>query len=112
MRRVVKEGGDADNVAWSPDGRWLAFQWKPRLSPRYEIFIADAASGAVRQLTSGAGSNESPTWAPDGRHLAFQSNRSGSWQIYTMLLEGTEPRQITHSGNNTSPSWSGYFLRD
>lgn len=112
VRRIVKEGGDADGVAWSPDGRWLAFHWKPRLSPRYEIFVADAAGGAIRQLTSGGGSNESPSWAPDGRHLAFQSNRSGSWQIYTMLLEGTEPRRITHSGNNTSPSWSGYFRRD
>ena len=77
-----------------------------------EIFVVDSTGGTIRQLTSGGGSNEYPTWAPDGRHLAFQSNRTGSWQIYTMLLEGSEPRRITHSGNNTSPSWSGYFRRD
>lgn len=109
VRRIVKEGGDADSPAWSPDGRWIAFHWKPYRSSKYDIFIAEAASGQIRQLTSGAGSNEVPTWAPDGRHIAFQSNRTGSWQIYIMLLDGTELRMITRQGNNTSPAWSGYF---
>ena len=108
LRRIVREGGDSDAVSWSPDGKWLAFHWKPRRSSNYDIFVADAASGIIRQITSGNGSNESPTWAPDSRHLAFQSNRSGSWQIYTMLLDRTDVRQITTQGNNTAPAWSGY----
>ena len=109
MRRIIREGGDSDGVSWSPDGRWLAFHWKPSRSTHYDIFVADAASGLIRQITSGNGSNESPTWAPDSRHLAFQSNRSGSWQIYLMLLDRTDVRQITTQGNNTSPAWSGYY---
>jgi len=108
QRRILKEGGDSDAVSWSPDGRWLAFHWKPRQSNHYDIFVADAASGQIRQITSGNGSNESPSWAPDSRHLAFQSNRSGRWQIYLMLLDRTDVRQITTQGINTSPAWSGY----
>ena len=111
QRRISKEGGDSDAVSWSPNGRWLAFHWKPRRSANYDIFIADAASGIIRQITSGNGSNESPTWAPDSRHLVFQSNRSGKWQIYTMLLDRTDVRQITTQGNNTSPAWGGYKIK-
>jgi TolB protein len=110
--RILKEGGDSDAVSWSPDGRWLAFHWKPSRSNHYDIFVADAATGVIRQITSGNGSNESPSWAPDSRHLAFQSNRSGSWQIYIMLLDRTDAsaiRQITTQGNNKSPAWSGYY---
>lgn len=112
VRKIVKEGGDADGVAWSPNGKWLAFHWKPRLSTNYDLFMVDVSSGAIRQLTSASGSNEYPSWAPDGRHLVFQSNRNGTYQIYIMLLEGTELRMITSQGSNTSPSWSGYFRRE
>lgn len=112
LRKISKEGGDTDSVAWSPNGKWLAFHWKPRLSANYDIFVADVASGAIRQITSGSGSNESPSWAPDGRHLVFQSNRTGSWQIYIMLLEGSEARRITDQGVHKSPAWSAYFRRE
>jgi TolB protein len=112
LRKISKEGGDSDSVSWSPDGKLLAFHWKPRLSANYDIFVADSSGGTIRQITYNGGSNESPSWAPDGRHLVFQSNRTGSWQIYIMVLEGTEPRRITSEGINGSPAWSGYFRRE
>jgi TolB protein len=113
IRKVIKEGGDSDSPAWSPDGRYLSFHWKPRLSANYDIFISDIGSGKIKQLTSGSGSNESPTWAPDGRHLAFQSNRTGTLQIYIMILDADDSeRMVTSQGSNTSPAWGGYFRRD
>lgn len=112
MQKLVKEGGDSDSPAWSPDGKWIAFHWKPHLSTRYDLFVAEASSGKIRQITSNSGSNENPSWAPDSRHLVFQSNRSGNFQIYIMLLNDSEPRMITRQGANTSPAWSGYFRSD
>jgi TolB protein len=116
VRRIVKEGGDADSPAWSPNGKWIAFQWKPHLGNNHDIFMTEAATGVIYQLTSNHGSNENPSWAPDGRHLTFQSNRSGSSQIYIMIIPRdrdtpSEPRRITNQGNNSSPAWSGYFSK-
>jgi TolB protein len=109
VRRIVKEGGDADAPAWSPDGKWIAFHWKPYRGTSYDIFLAETATGRIRQLTNSNGSNEAPSWAPDSRHIAFQSNRTGTTQLYIMLLDGSELRMITRQGNNSSPAWSGYF---
>ncbi|MBN2241264.1 MAG: PD40 domain-containing protein [Acidobacteria bacterium] len=112
VRRLVKEGGDADSPAWSPDGRWLAFHWKPRLRTYYDLFLAEVSSGRILQLTTESGSNEIPSWAPDGRHLVFQSNRTGTNQIYIMLLdEQAATRRITRSGENRGPAWGGYFRK-
>lgn len=112
VRAILKEGGDADSPAWSPDGKWIAFHWKPHLGTSYDLFIAEVSTGKIRQLTSNGGSNESPSWAPDGRHIVFSSNRTGTYQLYIMLLDGSELRRITNQSNNTSPAWSGYFRNE
>jgi TolB protein len=112
VRRILTEGGDADAPSWSPDGRYIAFHWRPHYGDNYDIYLAEASSLRLFQVTSNAGSNESPTWAPDGRHIAFQSDRTGSYQIYISLFDGTEARMVTREGVNTGPAWSGYFRKE
>ena len=38
-----------------------------------------------------------PRWAPDGKRIAFESNRGGSFQVYTISVEGGEAKQPTDS---------------
>jgi TolB protein len=103
-RRLLTLGGSADSPAWSHDGRYLAFTWRPPEASRYDIFVMDIASRQIVQLTSGPGSNESPSWSPDDRHLAFQSNRTGRFEIYLIHVDGTGLKQVTTSGG-ASPAW-------
>ena len=73
----------------------------PRRRP--ERVIVKLGTGV---LTSGAGRNENPAWAPDGVHLAFMSTRTGTEQIWTMLANGTQVKQLTTAGRNWSPVWA------
>ncbi len=91
--------------AWSPNGQLLAFSWR-RPSGNYDIYVMDIASRQLLELTRDAARNERPSWAPDGRHIIFESTRTGTRQIWTMLADGTQARQLTTQGQNESPNWS------
>jgi len=109
LRRVIDEGGDAENPSWSPTGNFLAFAWKKSGNSRFDIYLHDLVTGKNTQLTQNASDNEKPTWSPDGKHIAFESNRTGTLQIYSMLADGSKPRQLTRTGSNKAPAWSGYI---
>lgn len=104
QRRLLQSGGSADSPAWSPNGEYIAFCWKPERAPRFDIFVMDITTREIAQLTSNSGNNESPSWSPDGRYLAFQSDRTGRFEIYTMRIDGTRQTQLTTQGA-ISPIW-------
>jgi len=91
--------------AWSPNGQLLAFSWR-RPDDNYDLYIMDAATQQLVELTRDQGRNERPSWAPDGRHIVFESTRGGERQIWTMLADGSQPHQLTFTGHNESPNWS------
>ncbi len=91
--------------AWSPNGALLAFSWR-RPSGNYDLYVMDVASRQLVELTRDAARNERPSWAPDGRHIVFESTRGGTRQIWVMLADGTQARQLTSNGHNESPNWS------
>jgi len=109
VRRLVEEGGHAVEASWSPDGQRVVFAWLKTRTSNFDIYIHELASGKNTQITHDAGDNERPRWAPDGRHIVFESSRNGNSQIFSMLLDGTKVRQLTTTGKNTAPAWSGYI---
>jgi TolB protein len=108
VEMVSPGGGEASNPAWNPDGQHIAFSWTRGFATgKFNVFVMDVASRQYNQLTHDEGRNENPTWAPDGMHLVFQSDRRGhnNYQIYSMLADGTEVKQLTTQGRNLSPVW-------
>jgi dipeptidyl aminopeptidase/acylaminoacyl peptidase len=95
----------------SPDGRWVAYtiretNWDDN-AYETEIWLADAAGGATRQLTNAKKSSQSPAWSPDGSKLAFSSDRTDKRQIYVINPQGGEAEAITSLEDGVSSfAWS------
>ena len=104
-RIELPDMGYSVDPSWSPNGQLLAFCWR-RPSGNFDIYVMDVISHQLVELTRDAGRNERPSWAPDGRHIVFESTRTGTRQIWSMLADGSEPRQLTYQGQNESPNWS------
>ncbi|HMB69982.1 MAG TPA: S9 family peptidase [bacterium] len=98
--------------ALSPCGRQVAFTVKrvERKENRYvsHLWIVPSRGGRPRQLTRGTVSDSAPVWSPDGRELAFVSDRDDKTDIWTLSLEGGEPRRVTDLGGGSvsNVSWS------
>jgi Tol biopolymer transport system component len=103
---------------WSPDNRQIdvaglvpgdkACNAQPGLSAaEYEmcwystsgVFILDILTNESRFLTRGV----APIWSPDGSMLAFLSNRSGTTEIWTIRVDGSDLQQLTTDGQYKSP---------
>jgi Tol biopolymer transport system component len=89
----------------SPDGRSIVFD---NSVPQEDLFVMNAASGKIRQLTNDRFKDRRPTWSPDGKRLLFYSNRSGRYEAWTIGSGGGGLRQETNTsgGSLTRPIWS------
>src|SRR5262249_936647 len=91
--------GMRDRQVWA-DGRYIVFvQRDTDLAAnrgRTTLWLMALAAGArPQQLTDPSGGDSSPRWAPDSRTLYFLSTRSGSQQVWRVVLTGAEARRIT-----------------
>src|SRR5215831_4851910 len=82
----------------SPDGHWVAYTISDtdraankRLA---QIYIVPVEGGTPRQVTSGPVSATSPRWSPDGKTIAFLRAADGSPQIWTVEVQGGEPKKV------------------
>ena len=104
--RLGRDGLDAVDPAFSPNGRLLAVLWQD--SPARGLVLIRPDGRPVRRLTRSL--DRSPTWAPSGRRLAFDRQRCrpeaicDSLGIYTVSADGTARRRIVTSG--IAPTWS------
>jgi TolB protein len=106
----MTDQGYAVSPSWSPNAQFLALAWIRHYGPgapgASDIYVMDIASKQWVQLTHDGGRNDFPSWSPDGRHIVFQSNRTGKTQIWSMLADGSQARQLTTAGENSQPNWS------
>ena len=80
--------GDFQDLAWSPDSRWLAWSVSgPNSFNR--IYLYRVETGATVPLTSDRFNSVSPAWSRDGKWLYFLSDRN----LRTLVHSPWGPRQ-------------------
>jgi hypothetical protein len=74
---------------WSPDGLKIAF------AEGNNIWTMNADGSGAQAIVTLSSNETAPAWSPDGSRIAFLSDRSGVWQIWSVLADGSELVQIT-----------------
>jgi uncharacterized protein YraI len=93
---------------YSPDGSKIAVSY--RQDDHWEVQVLNADGGGrvrltetsyvdlVQRLLAGqplvSHNNAAPTWSPDGTQIAFLTDRRGSWEIWRMNADGSNPQPL------------------
>ncbi len=75
MRKVSENREGIGAMAWSPDGRWLAYQMTA-LNSFQQVKIYGVESGRSTALTTDRTNSFSPAWDPKGEFIYFLSDRN------------------------------------
>lgn len=72
-----------------------------------DLWITDLQKNLTQRLTSTPSVESNPQLSPDGKTVAFSSNRSGNNAVYTVSIEGGEPKRLTwHPSSSSVRGWS------
>jgi dipeptidyl aminopeptidase/acylaminoacyl peptidase len=100
--------------AWSPDGKWIAFDSDHDGDEQWDLFLVSPKSGEVVNLTNTPDmAEEGHAWSPDSRYLAYMSKprSSSTFEINIMDVLTKRYRALTQNTpkelGNTGPIWSG-----
>jgi dipeptidyl aminopeptidase/acylaminoacyl peptidase len=104
-RQVTSGPWSAGAANWTPDGKGFLFSGGPRIpDAEYEwrqsdVYLADAASGAIKQLTKRNGPDNGPAMSPDGKWIAYTGydSTSDTWvdsKMYIMASDGSGSRLL------------------
>ncbi|MEZ5344692.1 MAG: LpqB family beta-propeller domain-containing protein [Pyrinomonadaceae bacterium] len=64
------------------------------------IYLMDQEGSNERRLTKGGKFNIHSSVSGDGKYILFASNRSGSYSIWRMNTDGSDPKQLTAAKNS------------
>lgn len=101
------------NIAWSPKGRWIAYNSDYDGNEQWDLFLVSTSNGQVVNLTNSPEiSEEGAAWSPDGEKLAYsvKPKRSSNYEIDTIEILTKKITHITtgtpENLSNANPIWS------
>jgi WD40 repeat protein len=75
-------------------------------SPQEDLLVARTDGSQYRRLTDDGFRDRGPVWSPDGQHIAFYSDRSGTYEVWTIRPDGSGLQRITSFERANFPVWS------
>ncbi len=96
-----------EDLAWSPEGDYFAFNWSYQRGAN-EIYVAAVAGrGAATERLTFTNGNREPAFSPDGQWIAFSTTRDGKPEIYLMTIGGANQINLSNSAafRDLQPDW-------
>jgi Tol biopolymer transport system component len=72
-RALTTHEGSETSPAWSPDGKWIAFEAKREGDENGQVYLLPLGGGEARRLTKVPTGASAPKWFADSRRVAFIS---------------------------------------
>jgi TolB protein len=91
------------NPVFTPDGKLI---YPAKQSVGGDLYLLDLANGTRKQLTANAGDNVVPAVSADGRYVVFMSDRTGTFHIWRMDIDGGNLKQLTDHQDEEVPNIS------
>ncbi|HEY2168241.1 MAG TPA: DPP IV N-terminal domain-containing protein, partial [Candidatus Angelobacter sp.] len=89
------------NIAWSPKGRWIAYNSDYDGNEQWDLFLVSTSNGQVVNLTNTPEvSEEGAAWSPDGEKLAYSVKLKQSPNYEIDVIE-ILTKKVTHLTSNT-----------
>jgi Tol biopolymer transport system component len=92
-----------DNFCWTPNGQLV---YSSAATGIEDLWITKPNGSEQRQLTVNTKANGTPAVSPDNRYIVFMSNRSGTFQVWRMNIDGGNQIQLTTGAGKNFPSIS------
>jgi Tol biopolymer transport system component/DNA-binding winged helix-turn-helix (wHTH) protein len=102
--------GNQNRPAFSPDGEFLAFDWRGPQDAHTGIYVQRLTAAAPIRLSGEATEDIRPVWSRDGSQVAFLRNSDpDTLSIFTIPLVGAGERRWADFRRGASPwfDWSG-----
>lgn len=95
--KVINSGSKGNQIfpAWSPSGRYLAYQ--SNQNGNWDIFIYDLKTKKTIQVTSSLTDEMHPVWVRGKYALVYDSKKNGAWHLYFKNLKTGRERLLFHN---------------
>ena len=89
LRSIASAWSMLKSASFSPEGRFVAFSFVREGSPPHGDVFLMTADGRNEVVVAGHPAEDRLLgWTPDGRSLLFLSDRSGTWDIWSVHITG------------------------
>jgi Tol biopolymer transport system component/DNA-binding winged helix-turn-helix (wHTH) protein len=89
-----------ERLAWTPDNRLV---YSSRASGNWDIWLMNKDGSDRKQLTVDSHDDLFPAVSTDGRYIYFASDRTGSFNLWRLDINGGKSTQLTQGPNHFFP---------